>query len=72
MNKRRDELCVMIAMGLHYEGIRKWLINYTNGSIENITKITWMLGIGGTLSMGGTVTVPHRVKCNIMEWLPNL
>ena len=62
----------MIAMGLYYEGIRKYLIDYTNGITENITKITWMLEIGGTLSMGGTVTVPHRVKCNIMELLPNL
>ena len=46
-------------MGLYYEEIRKCLINYTNGITENITKITWMLGIGSTSSMGGTVTVPY-------------
>ena len=31
-----------------------------------------MLGVGGTLSKNGTVTVPHSVKCNIRDWLPNV
>ena len=56
----------MIAMGLYYEGVRICLIKYTNGITENITKITWRLGIGGTPSKGGTVTVSHSVKYNIM------
>ena len=50
-----------------YEGGRKCLINYTNGITENITTITWMLGVGGTSSKSGTVIVSHRVKCNIMD-----
>ena len=44
-----------------YEGGRKCLINYTNGIAENITTITWML------RGGGTVIVPHNVKCNIID-----
>ena len=62
----------MIAMGSYYVVIRKCLINYTNGITENKITITWMLGIGGTSSKGGTVTVPHSVKCNITDWLPNV
>ena len=57
----------MIAMGSSYEGVRKCLINYTNGITENITIITWMFGVYGTSSKGGTVTVPHSVKCNILD-----
>ena len=65
--KKRHELYVMIAMGPYYEGVRECLINYTKSLTENITSITWMLGVGGTSSKGGTVTVPHSVKCNIMD-----
>ena len=54
-------------MGSYYEGVRKCLINYTNGITENIITITWMFGVGGTSSKGGTVTVPHSIKCNIMD-----
>ena len=56
----------MIAMGWYYEGVRKCLINYTNGITENITIITWIFGVYDTSSKGGTVTVSHSVKCNIM------
>ena len=47
-------------------------MNYTNGITENMTKITLILWIGGTLSGGGTITVQHNVKYNIMEWLQNV
>ena len=56
----------MRAMGSYYEGVRKCLINYTNGISENITSITWMLGVGGISSKSGTVIEPHGVECNIM------
>ena len=39
--KKRHELYVMIAMGLYCEGVRKCLINYTNGITENITWRWW-------------------------------
>ena len=42
-NKKNHEIYVMIAMGSYYEGVKKSLINYTNGITENITTITWML-----------------------------
>ena len=51
----------MIVMGSYYEGVRKCLINYINGITENITTITWMLGVNGT------VILPHSVKCNIID-----
>ena len=57
----------MIVIGSYYEGVRKCLITYTNGINENITTITWMLGVGGTSSKGGTVIVLSSVKCNIMD-----
>ena len=57
----------MIAMESYYEGVSKCFINYTNGITENINTITWMLGVGRTSSKGGTVIVPHSVKCNIMD-----
>ena len=57
----------MTAMGSYYEGVRKYLINYTNGITENITTKTRILGVGGTSSKSGTVVVPHSVKCNIMD-----
>ena len=49
-------------MGSYFKGVRKCLINHTNGITENITTITWMLGVGGTSSRDVTVTVPHSVK----------
>ena len=61
MNKKRHELYLMIAMESYYEGVRKCLINFTNGITENITTKTWMLGVGGT------VIVAHSVKCNIID-----
>ena len=54
-------------MGSYYEGVRKCLINYTNGITENITTITWIFRVGDISSMGSTVTVPHSVKYNIMD-----
>ena len=50
----------------------KGLIDYTNCIIENIISINWILGVGGTSFKAGTVTVPHSVKFNIMDWLPNV
>ena len=67
LHEKRNELYLMIAMGSYYEGARKCLINYTNGITEIITTITWMFVVGGISSKGGTVTVPHSVKCNIMD-----
>ena len=64
-NKKRHELYAMIAVGSCYEGVRKCLINFTNGITENISTKTWMLGVGGTSFKTGTVTVQHNVKCNI-------
>ena len=57
----------MIAMGSYYEGVRKCLINFTNGVTVYITTKTWMFGVGSTSSKGGTVTVPHNDKCNIRD-----
>ena len=66
-NKIRHELYVMLVMVLYHEGIRKCLVNHTNGITENIATITWMFEVDGTLSKGGSVTVPHSVKSNIMN-----
>ena len=66
-NKKRHELYLMIAMGSYYEGVRKCLINHTNGITENRTIIIWMFGVDDTSSKGGTVTLPHIVKCNIID-----
>ena len=54
-------------MGSYYEGVWICLINYTNGITENITTITWMVGVGDTSSKGGTAKMPHSVKFNIMD-----